>query len=217
MDRDIFLGRVGRAAMSSRLPAPAPIDPELPTLPTEDLVSLFRERAQKVDAVVHGPTNAHAVPKTVTGIAAGHHAHSFVAWDDLPAAGVVSALSSAGLDRLAHDVPTDERVQHQLGYMELDLGITGADAGLAESGSVIMLHGAGRPKMASLVPAIHIALLELTRMHRTLAHWAQQHPDAVRETANLVVVTGPSRTGDIEQQLNLGVHGPKHMHVVLIR
>ncbi len=55
MDRDIFLGRVGRAAMSAELPEPPGVTDELPIVPEEDLVSLFRERAQEVDAVVHEP------------------------------------------------------------------------------------------------------------------------------------------------------------------
>lgn len=217
MDRDVFLTRVGKAVMSAGLPETPGVSGSLPLMPTEDLVTLFRRRAQEVDAVVHGPVNLHAVPKTVTGIASGHGSRSFMAWDELPAAGVVSALSSAGLDRVSHDVPPDGRAEHQSGYRYLDLGITGTDAGLAESGSVVLSHGPGRPRMASLVPNVHVAVLELSRLHRTLAHWASQHPDWVEGTANLVVVTGPSRSGDIEMQLNLGVHGPRHVHIVLIR
>lgn len=217
MDRDVFLTRVGKAAMTAALPDHRESSGPLPILPTEDLVALFRQRAQQVDTVVHGPISPHGVPKAVTGIASGHGGRSFMAWDDLPAAGVVSALSAAGLDRVAHDVPYEGRAEHQSGYRHLDLGITGADAGLAESGSVVMLHGPGRPRMASLVPNVHVAILELTRLHRTLANWAAQHPDLVELTANLVVVTGPSRSGDIEMELNLGVHGPRHVHVVLVR
>lgn len=217
MDRDLFLTRVGRAAMTARLPDPPAVKSGLPTLESVDLVSLFRERAQKVDAVVHGPISAHGVPKAVVGIASGHRASRFMAWDTLPAAGVVSALASAGMDRMSHDVPGERRTEHHLGYYDLDLGITGADAGLAESGSVVVSHGEGRPRMASLAPRVHVAILDISLMHRTLAHWVEQHPELVGETANLVVITGPSRTGDIEQQLNLGVHGPRNVHIVLIK
>lgn len=217
MDREVFLGTVGRAVMTARLPEAPKVRRELPALPEDDLVALFRERAHRVEAVVHGPMSVHGVPRTVTGIASGHRARSFMAWDVLPAAGVVSALSASGLDRVAHDVPEDGRIAHQTGYHHLDLGVTGVEAGLAESGSIIVLHGPGRPRMASLAPRVHVALMELPRVHRTLAHWAHQHPDKVGSTANLVVVTGPSRTADIEQEHYLGVHGPRHVHVVLIR
>lgn len=217
MDRDVFLTRVGKAAMSAQLPDSPTVRGDLPVMQPEDLVALFRQRAQEVDAVVHGPLSAHAVPRAVVGIASGHGGRSFMAWDELPVAGVVSALATAGLDRLAHEVPIEKRAAHQGGYRHLDLGVTGADAGLAESGSIVMLHGQGRPRMASLAPNVHVAILDLPLLHRTLAHWAAQHPDLVEQTANLVVVTGPSRSGDIEMNLNLGVHGPRHVHIVLVR
>lgn len=217
MDRDIFLSRVGRAAMTAELPEGPAVGPDLPELGATDLVALFRDRAHGVDAVVHGPVSRHGVPKSVSGIAAGHDVTSFAAWDDLPAPGVISTLTSAGADRIDHHVPRSDRLSHQLGYADLDLGITGADAGLAESGSVVLSHGLGRPRMASLVPRVHIALLEVDLIQRTISHWARRRPDMAANTANLVVVTGPSRTGDIEQQLNLGVHGPRHLHIVMVK
>lgn len=217
MDRDVFLSRVGRSAMTSKLPA-SPVVPEhLPELEPEDLIALFRDRAQAVDTVVHGPVGRHGVPTTVVGIASGHDSTTFMAWDDLPASGVASALTSRGLDRVESFVPNDKRRDHQLQYSGLDIGITGALAGLADSGSLVLSHGPGKPRMASLAPEIHVALLDVTTLDRTLAHWAHRHPEKATETANLVMVTGPSRTGDIEQQLNLGVHGPRHVHVVLVR
>lgn len=217
MDRDAFLARVGKAVMTEHLPEPPRVSERLPDLEQVDLVALFRERAIEIDAVVHGPMSRHGVPRAVVGIAAGHNAATFISWDDLPAPGVATALTTAGLERLDHVVPKESRLDHQLGYHSLDLGVTGADAGLAESGSVVLAHKAGRPRLASLAPDIHIALLEVSALQRTLAHWAQRHPQEVSETTNLVIVSGPSRTGDIEQQLNLGVHGPRHVHIVLLR
>lgn len=217
MDRDVFLSRVGRAAMTSKLPSSPEVPERLAESEESDLVALFRQRALDVDAVVHGPMSNHGVPNAVAGIAAGHEARTVMAWDDLPVAGITSSLLSAGLQKVEHDVPVEGRQEHQFRYYDLDLGLTGAIAGFAESGSVVLSHGPGRPRMASLFPDVHIALLEVTKIERTLAHWAHDNPDAARETANLVIVAGPSRTGDIEQQLNLGVHGPRHVHVVLIK
>jgi len=203
--------------MTAVLPEVLGIPDRLPDLEDEDLQTLFRERAQDVDAVVHGPVGRHGVPRAVAGIAAGHQCRSFMAWEDLPASGVASALTAAGLTRVEGEVPVETRMEHQLGYRDLDLGVTGATAGLAESGSVVLEHRPGRPRMASLVPEVHVALLDLILMERTLVHWAHKFPESVANTANLVVITGPSRTGDIEQKLTLGVHGPKHVHIVLIK
>lgn len=217
MERDRFLSRVSGAVMASSLPTAPTVPERLPDLEPVENLALFRERAHAADAVVHGPVSRHGVPRAVTGIAAGHGCRTYAAWDELPSAGVAAALATAGLDRVDHVVPDERREERQLAYLDLDLGVTAAIAGLAESGSVVMLHGSGRPRMVSAISEVNVVLLEVTAIDRTLAHWAARHPQLHRETANLVVVTGPSRTGDIELKLNLGVHGPRHLHVVLIR
>jgi len=218
VERDRFLTRVGQATLSSVLPAPPRVAPGLPELADIDLIALFRTRAHEVNAVIHGPVSRHGVPRAVVGIAAGHEASNFLAWDHLPAPGVSSALQSAGLDRLDHEIGGGSpRLERNLSYLGLDVGVTGTTAGLAESGSVVLVHGSGRPRMASIAPEVHIALLDVATISRTLAHWAHENPRFAADTTNLVLVTGPSRTGDIEQQLNLGVHGPRHVHVVMIR
>lgn len=170
-----------------------------------------------VNAVVHGPVVPTGVPTVVAGIVAGHGCETFVAWDDLPAPGVTASLSTGGCRRISHEIAAEHRLEQQLAYSGLDCGVTGADAGLADSGSVVLVHGPGRPRMASLIPEIHIALLPTSVIHRSLAHWAHRSPGVPASTANLVVVTGPSRTGDIELQLNLGVHGPRIVHIVMMQ
>lgn len=217
MERDSFLTRVGQASLTTTLPDPPQVSRDLPELEEVDLVDLFRTRVQAVNAVIHGPVTRHGAPRAVVGIATGHEAKSFMAWDDLPASGIASALQTAGMERVDHYVPGEARLQHNLAYVDLDVGVTGVDAALAESGTLVLTHGEGRPRMASLVPEVHIALLEIALIERSLAHWAHENPRLVGETTNLVFVTGPSRTGDIEQQLNLGVHGPRHLHVIMIK
>ncbi len=218
MERDTFLTRVGQASLRTALPDPPRVPRDLPELEDVDLVDLFRARVQAVNGVIHGPVTRHGAPRAVTGIAMGHDAKSFMAWDDLPASGVASALQTAGMERVDHHTPREEeRLEHNVTYVDLDVGVTGADAALAESGTLVLTHGEGRSRMASLVPEIHIALLEVSLIERSLAHWAHENPRLAGETTNLVFVSGPSRTGDIEQQLNLGVHGPRHLHVIMIK
>ncbi len=217
MERDAFLTRVGRASLTSVLPDPPRVAGSLREPDGIDLLELFRARAQAVNAVIHGPVSRHGVPRAVAAIAGGHDAETFVTWDDLPVSGVAATLQSAGVRRVDHWVPDKDRAEHNLSYRDLDMGVTGAHAALAESGSLVLMHGEGRPRMASLIPDVHIALLEVAAVEWTLASWAEKNPDLVAETTNLVVVTGPSRTGDIELQLNLGVHGPRHVHIVMIR
>jgi L-lactate dehydrogenase complex protein LldG len=104
-------------------------------------------------------------------------------------------------------------------YRRLDaaiVGLTGAHAALADTGSVVLVHGEGRGRIVSLLPPVHVALVDVARLHATLgALWAAE-PDLLRQAANLVVVTGPSRTADIEMTLTRGVHGPRIVHVVFV-
>lgn len=217
MERDAFLSRVGQASLTSVLPDPPVVPTGLPEIDAVDLLAMFRSNAQDVNAVVHTPVSRHGAPRALASIAAGHDASNFMCWDDLPVSGVPSALTAAGMERVDHVVPEDDRRAHNLGQLQVQVGVTGALAGLAESGSLVLSHGPGRPRMASLIPEIHIAILEVDRIARTLAHWAHEYPDSAAETANLVFVTGPSRTGDIEQELNLGVHGPRTVHIVIVK
>ncbi|MFZ5818934.1 MAG: LUD domain-containing protein [Chloroflexota bacterium] len=94
-------------------------------------------------------------------------------------------------------------------------GITGALAGVAETGSLVIPGGAGRPLTASLVPEIHLAVLRANDIVWNL-ETAIQLPD-VTDAPATVLVSGPSRTADIEMTLTIGVHGPGELRVFLLR
>jgi L-lactate dehydrogenase complex protein LldF len=93
-------------------------------------------------------------------------------------------------------------------------GVTGALCGIAETGSLVLISGAGQALTASLLPEIHIAVLRTSQLKHTLAE-ALRMPE-VRTAQSGVIVSGPSRTADIEMTLTIGVHGPGELHVFLI-
>jgi hypothetical protein len=94
------------------------------------------------------------------------------------------------------------------------VGITGALAGIADTGSLVLVGGAGNPLTASLLPDIHIAILRTSDLIPTLSDVISR-PE-IRSASSAVIITGPSRTADIEMTLTIGVHGPKELHVFLI-
>lgn len=205
------------ATLPMAAPGPSP-GLLLPDLERSDLVSLFGRRLREVDGIDHGPLPASSASDVVLSILAEAGVEDYLGWDDPGLPGIHQRLAAAGIRRVEAWVPKKPipRLAHQQTYGTLSGGLTGADAGLAESGSIVLRSGPGRPRLASLLPSIHVAVLPVARLVRTLAHYAAEHPAAPAGISNLVVVSGPSRSGDIEQQLNLGVHGPRHLHVVLV-
>jgi L-lactate dehydrogenase complex protein LldG len=90
-------------------------------------------------------------------------------------------------------------------------GITGSLAAIAETGTLVLTSGPGRPLTASLLPDIHIAILYGEDIYLNLSQVLNLKN--VREAASVALITGPSRTSDIEMTLTLGVHGPREVHV----
>jgi L-lactate dehydrogenase complex protein LldG len=100
-------------------------------------------------------------------------------------------------------------------YDEIPLGITSVSAGLAETGSIVLSSKSVRSNFASLLPHVHIAILREENIYQDFSKWiVERASDVVGETT--VIITGPSRTADIEMTLTIGVHGPTHLIVCLI-
>jgi L-lactate dehydrogenase complex protein LldG len=99
----------------------------------------------------------------------------------------------------------------------IDAGITWASAGIAETGSLVLWPTVHEPRLMSLLPPIHIALVEEESIRDNLAELMAAQGWAMRMPTNIVVVSGPSKTADIEQTLAFGVHGPKELIVLVIR
>lgn len=96
---------------------------------------------------------------------------------------------------------------------DADLGISGAEAALAETGSVIVTSGSSQSRLATLLPPVHLAMVPTSLLTTDLFTWTATRPKPM--PANLVFVSGPSKTADIEQTMAVGVHGPKRFIVIL--
>ncbi|NDJ76033.1 MAG: hypothetical protein GYB65_07220 [Chloroflexi bacterium] len=99
-----------------------------------------------------------------------------------------------------------------------DVGLSSADAALAETGTLVLSSGPGRSRLVTLLPPVHIALVPAACLTPDIFTWtATRHAAGLADAmpANLILVSGPSKTADIEQTLAVGVHGPKRFIVVL--
>jgi L-lactate dehydrogenase complex protein LldG len=111
--------------------------------------------------------------------------------------------------------------QHRQEAATAGLGITGADYAVAETGSVVLLPRQGISRLVSLLPPVHVALVRPQDVVETLddlflLRRLDYHRHGGEMGSYLNFITGPSRTGDIEQTLVVGVHGPREVHMVLL-
>ncbi len=96
----------------------------------------------------------------------------------------------------------------------LKAGITGALSAIAETGTLVIPSGKGQPLSASLLAEFHIAIIHSSQIAWSLDEALQKKE--VRNASAVALVTGPSRTADIEMTLTIGVHGPKELHVFVV-
>lgn len=94
-----------------------------------------------------------------------------------------------------------------------EVGLSGADAALAETGSVVVTSGPGRSRLATLLPPVHVALVPVSRLTPDLFTFMAARSGM--QPAMLTVISGPSKTADIEQTMAIGMHGPKRFIVIL--
>jgi L-lactate dehydrogenase complex protein LldG len=98
---------------------------------------------------------------------------------------------------------------------QAQVGLTGCDAAIAETGSIVLFSGPGRSRAVSLLPPVHLAVVRRSVLCFTMAEMFSKHAQRFRDSSACTVITGPSRTADIELTLTLGIHGPGRVIVVL--
>lgn len=97
-----------------------------------------------------------------------------------------------------------------------EVGITGADYALADTGTLVMLSSLEEARMISLLPPVHLAVVPGEKLLTGLDELFTRLDRPAEITSSMVLITGPSRTADIEQILVRGVHGPGEIHVIVV-
>ncbi len=157
------------------------------------------------------PSNPEQFTKELTALG-GH-----VVSTQTPTQDIIEFLKSRGIENIHLEPNTlDENLLRASGIdfthepdPSILVGVTNALCGLADTGSVLEADGEGSPLHGSLLPEIHIAVLQSSKILPTLADALPM----VNGKNAAVFITGPSRTADIEMTLTIGVHGPKEIHV----
>ena len=98
-----------------------------------------------------------------------------------------------------------------------DVGITKAQAAIAETGTFVLDSSLEQNRLVSLVPPIHIAILDASRIYATLGETLSALQANGEVSPAITFVTGPSRTADIELTLAIGVHGPQELYVIIVQ
>jgi L-lactate dehydrogenase complex protein LldG len=151
--------------------------------------------------------------------------------NQLPIGGVLEALEVLGIKTITPDLPTpdtrlrpqdlDQRRHYLLGIEAITVGLTGADAAFAATGTLLLNSGTGRPLLVSQLPRRHIVLLPASRIYPSLERWLAGLPRIPGRPAVPVAIqsflTGPSRSADIEATPAFGIHGPGRLHVIVVR
>jgi L-lactate dehydrogenase complex protein LldG len=124
-------------------------------------------------------------------------------------------------DAAIADMVTSARAYLRDKYFRADIGISGANVVAAETGTLVIIENEGNVRLATSAPPVHIALVGMEKLVPTLSD-AMKVAEVTWRYANYTVtsyvtlVSGPSKTGDIEKVTTYGAHGPKELHVIFL-
>ena len=114
------------------------------------------------------------------------------------------------------------RKQLRQSFIDADMGVTGANVAIAESGTIVIVTNEGNGRLVSTLPPVHVAILGIEKIMPTIDDATavlkvlSKSGTGQKATVYVSFITGPSRTADIELSLTIGVHGPKELHIILL-
>jgi L-lactate dehydrogenase complex protein LldG len=195
------------------------------------LVARLQDELRAVGGQVVRVASVAEATAYVTQLAREYEATLVVRWEDalLELLEVDAALQAQGVDVSMASPPLEDAAalaNQRQNLRELlaraDIGLSGADYAIAETGTLALSALPGQMRGVSLLPPVHVAVVRPSQIVASMADCLAMLQDEGREdlqerlTSCVSFITGPSRTGDIELSLTVGVHGPGELHLVIL-
>jgi L-lactate dehydrogenase complex protein LldG len=178
--------------------------PRSETLSREALINVFKTNLESVGGHCYVVLNDSEASETVRKITLSLSATKVAISDSVLVASIASTLP--GVEIVKNADPE---------YLfSSDVGITGAQWAIAETGTLVLESGAERHRLTSLIPPVHICILEADNIRHSMGEILEIVHGELSRTVTFI--TGASRTSDIELTLAIGVHGPRELHVIVI-
>jgi len=197
------LGRAGSAK-------PAPLEAPLLRTPQKDrnlYVQLFVQNLEKLSGKVFVVPSPDQVVPILADLVRGKQAVA----SNAP---FLRTCGIGGFEQVRSDLTDREALRE--GCAKADVGVTCVDYALAETGSFVMLSSPDEARLISLLPPVHVAVIPRSRILANLDELFATLPKPAEQTSAMALITGPSRTADIEQILIRGVHGPGEVVAIVV-
>jgi L-lactate dehydrogenase complex protein LldG len=225
MSREAFLARVKQAAEQGRA-----YRIEHQTLPADigyvgaagDVCEQLASEINLVGGVATIVDSLDQAREVLNGYLLETAAKSALCWQHplLDRLGLNAYLQERDIARIDYEQTIAlEQPVRRLTQLACDIGITSVDLAIAETGTLLMCARPGQERVASLLPPMHVAIVERSQVVPDLLDaFRILHERGLQNLpSNITLITGPSKTGDIELQLTTGVHGPGKWRVIIIR
>ena len=161
----------------------------------DSIIALFLENAAKSAAIIHRAEGAEEL-RTILSEIVAQDAYVFC-----PRVTELEKTAATGLARLVAE------------YVSAQVTVEEVSAAIAETGSIVCDSSGGKAVQASVLPSHHVAIVPRAKIFATLDDFFAGH--AATPPTNLTIITGPSRTADIELNLVIGVHGPERLDIIV--
>ena len=182
--------------------------------PIEDPPERFLEELEAVGGHGKRVRSLEEAREYVLFLAQKKGAKLLVRWDDeeLERLGVDGPLEEAGVEVAVWRNQADFREV----TARADIGLSTAEWAIAETGSLVLTSEPGRGRAVTLLPPTYVAVVAVKKILPTVSEAIERYAERGEVPSNVCFHTGPSRSGDIEMSLAIGVHGPGDVHVVLV-